>query len=103
MSPVTLARGRRPAAHRGGTPRRRGGMVRALASSMENAALELDTDYLLGEVLGTGGMGVIYSAIQKSLGRRVAIKIPHPELAGDPYVTRRFRAEARASSRIDHK
>ena len=67
------------------------------------AALELDTDYLLGEVLGTGGMGIIYSAIQRSLGRRVAIKIPHPELAGDAFVTRRFRAEARASSRIDHK
>ena len=68
-----------------------------------SAARELETDYLLGEVLGTGGMGVVYSAIQRSLGRRVAIKIPHPELAGNPFVTRRFRAEARASSRIDHK
>ena len=74
-------------------------MVPAVAVAMG----ELDTDYLLGDLLGTGGMGVIYSAIQKSLGRRVAIKIPHPELAADPFVVRRFRAEARASGRIDHK
>lgn len=67
------------------------------------AALELDGDYVLGDVLGTGGMGIIYSAIQRSLSRRVAIKVPHPELATDPFVSRRFRAEARASGRIDHR
>jgi hypothetical protein len=67
------------------------------------AALELDGDYVLGDVLGTGGMGIVYSAIQRSLDRRVAIKIPHPELAGDPFVSRRFRAEARASGRLDHR
>ena len=66
-------------------------------------ALELDGDYVLGEVLGTGGMGIIYSAIQRSLGRRVAIKVPHPELAASPFVNSRFRAEARASGRIDHR
>jgi serine/threonine protein kinase len=72
------------------------------------AALEPDGDYVLGDyvlgdVLGTGGMGIIYSAIQRSLDRRVAIKIPHPELASDPFVNRRFRAEARASGRLDHR
>jgi serine/threonine-protein kinase len=60
-------------------------------------------DYLLGEVLGTGGMGVVYSAIQLSLGCRVAIKFPHLELAGNVEVNRRFRAEAVACGRVHHR
>lgn len=64
---------------------------------------QLERDYQLGEVLGGGGMGVVYSAVQRSLGRRVAIKVPHAELATDPAVSRRFRAEARASGQLDHR
>ncbi|HEY5952468.1 MAG TPA: serine/threonine-protein kinase [Kofleriaceae bacterium] len=63
----------------------------------------VDKDYLLGEVLGVGGMGVVYSAIQLSIARRVAIKIPHPDLAADPSVNRRFRSEADACGRIGHR
>jgi eukaryotic-like serine/threonine-protein kinase len=70
---------------------------------MQDPTKELDEDYVLGDVLGTGGMGVVYSALQRSLGRRVAIKIPHPHLASDSLVSRRLRAEARASGRLDHR
>lgn len=63
----------------------------------------LARDYLLGEILGVGGMGVVYSATQLSLARRVAIKIPHPPLAGDTSVSRRFRSEALACGRLDHR
>jgi hypothetical protein len=62
----------------------------------------IDGSYLLGRILGIGGMGVVYEAIQRSLGRTVAIKLPRPELASDPVVRERFRIEARASSRINH-
>jgi len=62
-----------------------------------------DGTYLLGPVLGTGGMGVVYSATQLSLGRRVAIKVPHAELATDPFVIRRFRTEALAGGRLTHR
>lgn len=64
---------------------------------------DLATNYLLGEVLGSGGMGTVYSALQVSLGRRVAIKLPHAELANDPFVIRRFRTEAAAGGKLDHR
>ena len=60
-------------------------------------------NYLLGDALGSGGMGTVYRAIQVSVGRRVAIKLPHAELANDPFVIRRFRAEAAAGGRLDHR
>jgi serine/threonine protein kinase len=49
-----------------------------------------------------GGMGVVYSAVQRMVDRVVAIKTPRPELIDDPYVRARFRAEAVAGARIDH-
>jgi serine/threonine protein kinase len=61
-----------------------------------------DGHYVLGEVLGSGGMGTVYSATEVASGRRVAIKLPHPALAGNPNVSRRFRAEARAGAQLDH-
>jgi len=70
---------------------------------LPNNTLPLDRDYLVGEVLGRGGMGVVYSAIQLSLGRRVAIKVPHANLASDPHVNRRFRTEALACGKLDHR
>ncbi|HUS31404.1 MAG TPA: serine/threonine-protein kinase [Kofleriaceae bacterium] len=62
-----------------------------------------DGHYELGELLGSGGMGNVYSAMQVSLGRRVAIKLPQRHLVSNPLVLRRFRAEALAGSRIDHR
>lgn len=62
-----------------------------------------DGYYELGELLGSGGMGNVYSAMQVSLGRRVAIKVPQVHLLTNPRVMRRFRAEALAGSRIDHR
>lgn len=54
------------------------------------------------DLLGVGGMGRVYRAEQKALGRTVAVKIIHPYLLGDESASVRFITEARASSRLNH-
>jgi serine/threonine-protein kinase len=54
------------------------------------------------ELVGVGGMGRVYRAEQKALGRTVAVKIVHPHLLGDESASARFITEARAASRLNH-
>ena len=57
--------------------------------------------YQILDVLGRGGMGVVYLAEDVALSRKVALKVIDPALARDEAFLRRFRAEARALARID--
>jgi len=52
--------------------------------------------------LGRGGMGVVYEARQKSLDRRVALKLLAPGREKDAAFTERFLREARALARLSH-
>jgi hypothetical protein len=54
------------------------------------------------EVLGRGGMGVIYRATELRLGRPVALKLIATEQASDPDVRERFEREARMTASIEH-
>ncbi len=59
-------------------------------------------DYRVLRELGRGGMGIVYEALQESLGRRVALKILAPSAAQNPRYLRRFQREAQAAARLHH-
>ena len=56
------------------------------------------------EVLGSGGMGVVYRAFDREVGEQVAIKAIRPELGAiDPTLLERFKQELRLARRITHR
>src|SRR5437667_4712469 len=59
-------------------------------------------EYRILRKVGSGGMGIVYEAVQESLGRHVALKVlPRQELAQPTYLER-FQREARAAARLHH-
>ena len=58
--------------------------------------------YRIDDVLGHGGMGVVYRATQLSLDRAVALKVLAPHLSNDAGFRERFREEGRVQARLDH-
>lgn len=58
--------------------------------------------YQILDLLSVGGMGRVYRAEQRALGRTVAVKVIHPHLLCDENSIVRFMTEARAASQLNH-
>jgi eukaryotic-like serine/threonine-protein kinase len=62
----------------------------------------VDGRYVLGESLGSGGMGEVYLAHDEVLDRDVALKVLRSHYAGDEEFAARFRREARSAASLSH-
>ncbi len=64
--------------------------------------LALAAKYEVLEEIGRGGMSVVYKAVQKNLGRVVALKVIHQNLIHDREFLERFHREARELAKLSH-
>jgi len=62
----------------------------------------VDGRYRVLEVIGRGGMGVVYRVEHLRMGKLAAMKVLHRDLAQDPEVVQRFEREAAAVSKLHH-
>ena len=58
--------------------------------------------YQIEEIVGVGGMAVVYRARDTILGRDVALKVLKKEFAEDPDIRKRFSIESRAVAKLSH-
>jgi len=75
------------------------GLVREMRDRLARA---LQGRYELRGLLGHGGMGAVFLAVELRLGRLVAIKVLPPTLSRDEALLERFEREARTAARLDH-
>jgi eukaryotic-like serine/threonine-protein kinase len=62
----------------------------------------LDNRYDVGRTLGSGGMGEVFLARDRVLGRDVALKVLRTQFAGDSEFAERFKREARSAASLSH-
>ena len=71
-------------------------------SRLTGDAVETLGDFQIIREIGRGGMGIVYEAVEKSLKRRVALKVLGPNVAGSQKQIQRFNREAEAAARLHH-
>src|SRR5258706_14228002 len=69
---------------------------------MNRESIKTVDHYELVDIVGHGGMGTVYKAVDTQLQRHVALKLMHRHLADRPDFQARFLAECRAISGLDH-
>ncbi len=62
----------------------------------------VDERYEIASVIGEGGMGVVYAARHRTLGKRFALKALRKDLATDREIAARFMQEARTAASVSH-
>jgi serine/threonine-protein kinase len=82
----------------------RSGVCRADGATLAAVHLRrvLAGRYELGRRRGRGGMGTVYEAADRALGRRVAVKVIRDDWVASSEAAQRFRREARASAGFAH-
>ena len=65
------------------------------------AGTKVGDRYVIERLLARGGMGEVYVATQKALGRTVALKVMRAELLGDETAVKRFLREAVTVSKLE--
>src|SRR5947209_20318973 len=80
--------------------RRRGNLGKTVG--MAPASEMIAGRYELRDVIGRGGMGVVYRARDHLLDRVVAVKVLPAQYASDTVLVQRFEREARAAARLNH-
>jgi serine/threonine protein kinase len=84
------------------------GVVADQSESQPGSTLTMESglgfirDYQLLEVLGRGGMGIVYKAIHTQLERIVALKVVSPDRCQDAGALARFRREIKAAGKLNH-
>ncbi len=71
--------------------------------SLEPGETLQNGQYRIVRLLGRGGFGFVYLALETVLNEEVAVKELIPALVGDEQILRRFLSEARATRRLTHK
>ena len=90
-------------------PQRSGGVTAAGDASLHSAELFAPGRVVLNRfeingVLGSGGAGIVYKALDRELGEVVALKTMRPDaIDGEPNALERFRSEIRLARRIAHR
>src|SRR5579871_2142791 len=77
-------------------------IVHGSSSAHEPPPAEPLGDFRIVGEIGRGGMGVVYEAIQMSLGRKVALKVLPFAATLDPRQRQRFQHEAEAAAGLHH-
>jgi len=73
-----------------------------LEPSRNRAGQCLNGKYMIEDIIGAGGMSVVYRARHMQIGKLVAIKMLHSHLLADETSLQRLQIEARAASSINH-
>ena len=63
----------------------------------------VDGRYELRQMLGRGGMGIVYRAFDRTLEEEVALKILRPDVASVADLTKRFQSEIKLARRVRHR